>query len=311
VRLYSCHKAVARIALTQFSQRRSVVVEFPSRWGWFGADRASTRRGVRSEWEACNFLNRHGALDWVDSASRERTDEKRSSPQSLVVGNGGVSVNFNGSGSPGSIERDAVALQRLDSETVAVTRCGREIARNHLQGRVFREDLGSAGSLDLAALDRRPFLMGALPGDLSRGPYGREQHFAESAALFMGRTALTQDQRRAVADWPRIQRDFEGRPSCFVGTIQRVECLLWHDARAFCARRWQHQGSDCHLLTNTTGRAPAAQEPPRRSTSARQSPPIWGTTAPSLDTTPNQPSTNGVERRRLRSSRRGPTGCTT
>jgi formylglycine-generating enzyme required for sulfatase activity len=95
------------------------------------------------------------------------------------------------------------------------------------QANRFIEDLGDGITLEMVAIPRGRFLMGAPVTEKDSKESERPQHLVGIPSFHMGRYAVTQAQYKAVMG---------KNPSRFQGEDLPVETVSWHDAQAFCKR---------------------------------------------------------------------------
>lgn len=101
--------------------------------------------------------------------------------------------------------------------------------------------------LEMLKIPGGTFLMGAPEEEESSYTDERPQHKVIVAPFFMGKYPVTQAQWRAVANLPKVDRDFDPDPARFRGDNRPVERVSWHDAVEFCRRLSQHSGRDYRL----------------------------------------------------------------
>ncbi|VXD25193.1 SUMF1/EgtB/PvdO family nonheme iron enzyme [Planktothrix paucivesiculata] len=139
---------------------------------------------------------------------------------------------------PGSV-LGRLPLKRFSFKTVTVNKKGEIINRETKQARYFTEDLGNGITLDMVYIPGGTFLMGSPEGKGDKNEY--PQHQVTIPPFFMGKYSITQAQWKAVANWPKIQRDLDPdhSPSRFKGDNKPIERVEWNDAVEFCARLLQ------------------------------------------------------------------------
>ncbi|VXD20426.1 SUMF1/EgtB/PvdO family nonheme iron enzyme [Planktothrix paucivesiculata] len=137
------------------------------------------------------------------------------------------------------------SLLTFSFETVTVNKKGEIIKRETKQARYFTEDLGDGVTLDMVYIPGGTFLMGSLEGEGDKDQ--RPQHQVTVPPFFMAKYPITQAQWKAVAKWPKIQRDLNPNPSNFKGDNRPVEKVKWYDAVEFCARLLQRTGRPYRL----------------------------------------------------------------
>ena len=75
----------------------------------------------------------------------------------------------------------------------------------------------------------------------------RPQHEVALPSFYIGKFAITQQQWRIVAGWPKIEIDLDPDPANFKGDLRPVETVSWEDAREFCARLSARTGHEYRL----------------------------------------------------------------
>lgn len=145
---------------------------------------------------------------------------------------------------PGSV-LGRIPLKRFSFETVTVNKKRKIINRETKQARYFTEDLGNGVTLDMVYIPGGTFLMGSPEGEGDDDE--RPQHEVTVPPLFMAKYPITQAQWKAVANWPKIQRDLNSDCSRFKGDKRPVENVSWYDAVEFCARLLQRTGRPYRL----------------------------------------------------------------
>jgi formylglycine-generating enzyme required for sulfatase activity len=110
------------------------------------------------------------------------------------------------------------------------------IKRSRQQAQYFIEDLGNGVRLEMVSIPEGSFMMGAPRNEKDRNNSERPQHQVTVQPFFMGKYTVTQEQWKAVAALPRINRDLEADPSRFKGANRPVERVSWYDAVEFCDR---------------------------------------------------------------------------
>jgi formylglycine-generating enzyme required for sulfatase activity len=89
--------------------------------------------------------------------------------------------------------------------------------------------------------------MGAPKSELESSNDERPQHDVTLPTFYLGRYPVTQVQWRAVAAYPKIERDLDLNPSRFKGNNRPVERVSWDDAREFCQRLSAKTNKDYRL----------------------------------------------------------------
>ncbi|CAD5960525.1 Formylglycine-generating enzyme [Planktothrix tepida] len=137
---------------------------------------------------------------------------------------------------------EELPLSVFSFETVTVNNRGKIIKRETKQARYFTEDLGDGVTLEMVYIPGGTFLMGSLEMEKDSYESERPQHQVTIPPFFMAKYPITQAQWKAVANWPKIQRDLNPDPSDFKGDNRPVENVQWYDAVEFCARLLQRTG---------------------------------------------------------------------
>jgi formylglycine-generating enzyme required for sulfatase activity/energy-coupling factor transporter ATP-binding protein EcfA2 len=75
----------------------------------------------------------------------------------------------------------------------------------------------------------------------------KPEHDVSVAAFHLGKYPVTQEQWRAVALSPKVERDLNPTPAYARGDRLPVEQVSWHEAREFCARLSQLKGETYRL----------------------------------------------------------------
>jgi formylglycine-generating enzyme required for sulfatase activity len=133
------------------------------------------------------------------------------------------------------------------------------IERYQRKGLHFIEELGNGVQLEMVLIKGGTFLMGTPDEEIERlvkkfkQEYFREeapQHQVTVPNFFMGRYQVTQEQWRAVAALPQVERELESEPSHFKDDNNLpVEQVTLYDAIEFCARLSNHTGRQYSLPT--------------------------------------------------------------
>ena len=111
---------------------------------------------------------------------------------------------------------------------------------------VYRtEGLSEGVSLEVVEIPVGGFIMGSPAGE------GREDerppHLVIVGSFEMGKYPVTQDQWRAVAGFPKVERDLNPDPSIYKGGNRPVEQVSWDEAIEFCQRLSQQTGREYRL----------------------------------------------------------------
>ena len=114
------------------------------------------------------------------------------------------------------------------------------IERQRRKTKYYSEDLGNGVKLDMVLIAEGDFMMGAPKTELDSQDSERPQHQVTVPTFFMGRSPVTQEQWRAVARFPQINRALKADPASFKGDKRPVEQVNWYEAKEFCDRLSQH-----------------------------------------------------------------------
>ena len=114
------------------------------------------------------------------------------------------------------------------------------IERQKRTTKYYSEDLGNGIKLDMVLIPEGDFMMGAAEDELDSTDEERPQHQVTVSTFFMGRYPVTQEQWRAVAALPQVNRELKADPSRFKGDKRPVEQVSWYEAIEFCQRLSQH-----------------------------------------------------------------------
>ncbi|WYL94702.1 MAG: formylglycine-generating enzyme family protein [Gloeotrichia echinulata IR180] len=104
----------------------------------------------------------------------------------------------------------------------------------------YVEDLGNEIGLEMMLIPEGSFMMGSPEDELQRSRSESPQHLVNIQQFFMGKYPVTQEQWRAVAALPQVNRKLEPDPSRFKGDNRPVERVSWYDAVEFCDRLTSH-----------------------------------------------------------------------
>ncbi|PZO60692.1 MAG: peptidase C14 [Phormidesmis priestleyi] len=107
------------------------------------------------------------------------------------------------------------------------------------------EALGQGVSLELIPIPGGTFQMGSPEGQGNDDE--RPQHQVTIKPFLMGKYPVTQAQWKAVAAWPKVQRDLVSDPAYFKGDNCPVEEISWDEAVEFCERLSHKTGRQYRL----------------------------------------------------------------
>jgi formylglycine-generating enzyme required for sulfatase activity len=127
-----------------------------------------------------------------------------------------------------------LTLTEFEFEVVTVDTKGQKFKQEKAKAQYFTEDLGNGVLLEMVAIPRGKFLMGAPEGEGFNTE--RPQHEVNVSPFFIGQYTVTQAQWKAIACLPKINRTLSPKPSRFKGDSRPVEQISWYDAVEFCER---------------------------------------------------------------------------
>ena len=144
-----------------------------------------------------------------------------------------------------SLAKEIDDLNSFKFETVTVNRRGEIINRKLKTAQFFTESFLNNIPLEIVYIPGGTFMMGSPEGE----GYDSEkpQHQVSIPAFFMGTTPITQEQWKAVANLPQVERKLKPDLSYFKGDRNPVVCVSWYNAVEFCARLSQHTGKEYRL----------------------------------------------------------------
>ncbi|MEA5553297.1 formylglycine-generating enzyme family protein [Anabaena cylindrica UHCC 0172] len=104
----------------------------------------------------------------------------------------------------------------------------------------FIEDLGNGIELEMMMIPGGSFMMGSPEEEEGSSDDERPQHQVTIKAFCLGKYQVTQAQWKAVATFPKVNRELKPDPSHFKGDNRPVEQVSWEDAVEFCSRLSKH-----------------------------------------------------------------------
>ena len=110
------------------------------------------------------------------------------------------------------------------------------INRSGRTAQYFIEDLGDGVGLEMVLIPGGSFLMGSPEDEIGHHESESPQHEVTIKPFCMGKYPVTQEQWKAVAVLPQVNRELNADPSEFKGENRPVEQVSWHDAVEFCDR---------------------------------------------------------------------------
>ncbi|MHC5771196.1 MAG: SUMF1/EgtB/PvdO family nonheme iron enzyme [Nostoc sp.] len=139
---------------------------------------------------------------------------------------------------PTPIRKDDRPVFKFD--VVTVNAQGQKIKRQQGQTEYFTENFGNGITLDMVLIPGGSFLMGSPEDELERRNLESPQHLVNVEQFCIGKYPVTQEQWRAVAILPQVNRNLNPDPSHFKGEQRPVEKVSWYDAVEFCDRLSSH-----------------------------------------------------------------------
>ena len=135
----------------------------------------------------------------------------------------------------------------FEYEVVTVDGQGKVSDRQKRQAEYRTEALDKGVSLELVMIPAGELMMGAPDDEAGRSDDEDPQHRVSVSAFLMGKYPVTQAQWKAVAAFPKVERDLDPDPSKFKGDNRPVEQVAWYDAIEFCQRLSQKAGREYRL----------------------------------------------------------------
>ena len=136
-------------------------------------------------------------------------------------------------------------LQSFQFTTVTVNGEGKVIKEDKHSGLYHIELLSDEVSLELVQIPGGSFMMGSPGGE---GIYfEKPQHKVTVNSFFIGKYPVTQEQWKAIASLPKVNRYLDPDPSRFKGDDRPVEAVSWYEAEEFCARLSKKTGREYRL----------------------------------------------------------------
>lgn len=150
-------------------------------------------------------------------------------------------------------------------QTPTVNRAGEIIKRETKQAQYFTEDLPNNIPLEMVYIAGGTFMMGTEDEEVERliekyrdkveeyFRWEQPRHEVTVPPFFMGKYLITQEQWKAVANLPRVDRELDPQPSRFKENNQKnnlpVEQVSWYDAEEFCKRLSKYTGKQYRLAS--------------------------------------------------------------
>ena len=139
--------------------------------------------------------------------------------------------------------RDAeIARQFSQFETARVDGQGRLYDRGQKRVKRFVVNLGDGCELVMLLIPEGKFEMGS-----DGYKWERPRHSVDVRRFYMGQSAVTQAQWRAVARLPKVALELEEHCSAFLGDNLPVDSVSWVEAAEFCARLAKQTGKPYRL----------------------------------------------------------------
>ncbi|HKQ78672.1 MAG TPA: formylglycine-generating enzyme family protein [Blastocatellia bacterium] len=121
-------------------------------------------------------------------------------------------------------------------ETVVLDESGEIIERHQLKAHRFIDELVSGVTIEMVEIPGGKFIMGSPKNEVGRWNSEGPQREVIVLPFYIGKYTITQKQWNVVAEWDKVERDLNPKPSRFEGDDRPVEQVSWEDAKEFCAR---------------------------------------------------------------------------
>jgi formylglycine-generating enzyme required for sulfatase activity len=131
--------------------------------------------------------------------------------------------------------------------TVAIGGSGKELRREQGVAQQCIEDLGQGVNLEMVKISGGAFLMGSPASEIGHLQQEAPQHQVEIADFWMSKFPITQNQWKAIANLPLVNRAIKASPSKFKGDRHPVESVSWYDAVECCNRLIRYTGKPYRL----------------------------------------------------------------
>jgi formylglycine-generating enzyme required for sulfatase activity/uncharacterized caspase-like protein len=140
-------------------------------------------------------------------------------------------------------------IHTFEFEVISVNLKGQTIERRHQIAEHRIEKLANEIELEIVLIPGGTFLMGSSETESGGMSNEKPQHSVTIQPFLIGKYPITQAQWKAVAAFPKVNRDIELEPSHFKGADRPVEQVSWYDAVEFCDRLSQKTGRVYRLPT--------------------------------------------------------------
>ncbi len=140
-------------------------------------------------------------------------------------------------------------IHTFEFEVISVNLKGLIIERRHQITEHGIEKLGNEIVLEIVLIQGCNFLMGSSETESGGINNEKPQHSVTIQPFLIGKYPITQAQWKAVAAFPKVNRDIELEPSHFKGADKPVEQVSWYDAVEFCDRLSRKTGREYRLPT--------------------------------------------------------------
>lgn len=114
------------------------------------------------------------------------------------------------------------------------------ITKTQKTAQYYLEKLGNKIGLEMVLIPGGSFMMGSPENELERSDSESPQHLVNIQQFCIGKYPVTQEQWRAVAGLPQINKELDVDPSYYKGDKQPVAQVSWYDAVEFCERLTAH-----------------------------------------------------------------------
>ncbi|HLG17674.1 MAG TPA: SUMF1/EgtB/PvdO family nonheme iron enzyme [Blastocatellia bacterium] len=137
----------------------------------------------------------------------------------------------------------------FEFETVTLNEVGEVASRVTGDGHHVVEELAPGVTLEMVEIPGGTFTMGSPKEEQGSSDGERPLHEVTVSPFHIGKFAVTQEQWRVVAGWPKVEQDLNAVPSHFKGDDRPVERVSWEDAVEFCERLSKKTGKAYRLPT--------------------------------------------------------------
>lgn len=171
-------------------------------------------------------------------------------PEAIQNNIAAVTSVFNNQQIKSSERSDSPAnIHTFEFEVISLNLKGLIIERRHQIAEHRIEKLGNEIVLEIVSIPGGTFMMGSSESESGGMNNEKPQHSVTIQPFLIGKYPITQAQWKAVAAFPKVNREIELEPSHFKGADKPVEQVSWYDAVEFCDRLSQKTGREYRLPT--------------------------------------------------------------